>query len=448
MRILVVGATGCVGRAVAHALRSRGHEVVEGARGIADTRRSLAVDYARPTPPAAWAAHLQRLDIDAVVNCAGILMPSTGQTFERVHTEGPIELFRGAVQAGVRRVVQVSALGVDGSPATLATPYLGSKLRADDALASLPLEWAVLRPSLLYGPGSQSAALFATLASLPFIGLPGRGRQRVQPLHVFELAEAIARLVEQREAPQAVFELGGAQALGYREMLAGYREALGLGPALWLPVPLPLMRAAARLAEALPQQVFCRDTIALLERGSVPADNAAPRLLGRAPSTLAHGLSVTPPEPLLDLRVRMAPVVALSVRAALAAMWAWTALVSLLLPGASGMLELLHRCGLDGRVGTAALVFSCSLNLTLGVLAWRGASPWAWALQAGAVCGYTLAAALGMPELTIDHCGPLVKNLPVLALIAAMALADPPRRADGERRRAVAGHRSRRPVPA
>lgn len=435
MRVLVSGSSGCVGRAVVHALRTRGHQVVEGARGLADTRRSLPMDFARRTEPAVWCERLRTLKIEGVVNCVGILMPSRGQSFARVHTEGPIELFRGAALAGVRRVVQISALGVDGSPEALATPYLSSKLLADDALAAMRLEWAVVRPSLVYGPHSQSAALFATLASLPVIGLPGLGGQQVQPIHVFELAEAVARLLEQEAAPQAVFELGGDAPLAYRDMLAHYRSALGLAAPLWLPLPLPLMHLAARVAELLPQKVFSRDTISLLERGSVPRVNAAPCLLGRAPSGMAQGLLVTKAEPMMDLRVQMSPLVHGTLRATLAFMWIYVSLVTLLLPQASGVLSLLARCGLNGNHGVAVMLLSCGLNLTIGALViWRPA-PWVYALQVAAVIGYTATAAVSMPELTIDHCGPLVKNVPVLGLVVLLWLAAPAAKRHGEVRR-------------
>jgi uncharacterized protein YbjT (DUF2867 family) len=380
----------------------------------------MHVDYMQPRTPQAWADALGGARIEAVVNCVGILMPSRGQSFERVHTQGPIELFRGAALAGVQRVVQVSALGVGTDAASLATPYLHSKLRADDALASLPLDWAVLRPSLIYGPRSHSAALFATLASLPLIALPGRGRQRVQPIHVYELAEAIARLIEHPGALRAVHEIGGPQVLGYREMLAHYRSAQRLGAALWLPLPMPLMRLNAWLAEALPQKVFCRDTIAMLERGSVARDNAAPVLLGRTPTAMPQGLAITPPEPMVDLRVQLSPPLDRLLRAALAFMWLYTALISALLPQQSGVLALLARCGFEGGAGVAMLVVSCTLNIALGTLTLVRPRPWLYALQVAAVIGYTVTAAINMPELTIDHCGPLVKNLPLLGLVAVL----------------------------
>ncbi|MEO8057514.1 MAG: SDR family oxidoreductase [Burkholderiales bacterium] len=452
MRVLVCGASGCVGSAVASALRSRGHQVVEGVRAVAEGARSMPVDFMQTLSPTEWAQRLRAHAVDSVVNCVGVLIPGRGQSFERVHALGPTELFRGAAAAGVRRVVQVSALGVGGDAQSMATPYLHSKLRADDALASLPVQWAVVRPSLVYGSRSQSGRLFATLASLPLIGLPGRGAQRVAPVHVFELAEAIVRLLEQDEAPNAVFEIAGARAITYRDMLAHYRRALGLGDALWLPLPMAVMTLGAWCAEALPQKVFSRDTLRMLERGSVAARNDLPGLLGRAPSSLEHGLGISRPEALVDLRVSLSAPLAMALRGALSFMWLYTALISALMPNQSGVLNLLARCGFEGAAGIAALVFSCTLNVVLGTLTLLRPSPWLYALQTGAVLGYTVTAAFSMPELTIDHCGPLVKNLPVLMTVLLLWLAAPLQRPTrvqafgGQASQAVAGtgspHRS------
>lgn len=437
MKVLVCGATGCIGSAVTSALRSRGHQVVEGGRRLADGPRSMAVNFMHARTPVEWARRLQERGITGVVNCVGMLMPSRGQSFARVHSAGPTELFRGAALAGVARVVQVSALGVGAHAESLATPYLHSKFLADEALAALPLEWAVLRPSLVYGPRSQSAALFATLASLPMIALPGRGAQRLQPVQVYELAEVVARLLEQPERLATVLELGGGEVLSYREMLGRYRQALGLGEALWLPVPLPLMTLGALVAEALPQQVFCRDTVRLLARGSVPRLNATPQVLGRAATGMRQGLAVAPPEARFSLQVQLSAPVAWALRAALAFMWLYTAAISALLPQESGVLALLARCGLEGQAGMTALLASCVLNTALGLaLLWRP-SPLVHALQCAAIVGYTLMAALHMPELTIAHGGPLLKNLPVLLAGLVLWL-------DGQRMRLVLHDKARR----
>ena len=430
MNVLVCGSTGCVGAAVVAALRWQGHRVVETARPSRDaSAESVPLDFMAPVAPAEWAERLVELRIDAIVNCVGILVPGRGESFERIHHLGPAELFRGAALAGVARVIQVSALGIDAR-AREASHYLGSKQRGDDALLGLGLDGAVVRPALVFGPRSESARLFATLASLPVIGLPGRGDQRVQPIHVWELAESIARLVERSGAVRGVYEIAGAAPIGYRQMLAEYRGAQSLGAAIWLPLPLPLMRLAARAAEWLPQRVYCRDTLALLERGSVAARNAAPLLLGRPPSTLAEGLAATPPESAVDLDVRLAPPVRLGLRGALAFLWIYTAAVSAIWPHQSGVLELLERCGFAGPAGWLALWASCTLNVALGIATLRRASVVLYAVQVGAVLGYTLCAAVNVPQLTIDHCGPLAKNALLIASIAILWL-DAAGRSDG-----------------
>ncbi|MEP6738982.1 MAG: SDR family oxidoreductase [Caldimonas sp.] len=429
MKVLVCGSSGCVGRAVVQALRWRGHRVVEARHApdsaLANAAEAIALDFMEPSTPQAWAARLADLRIDVIVNCVGILMPSPRASFERVHTAGPIEMFRGAVTAGVKRVVQISALGVGGTRKNEAEPpYLRSKRLADDALLALDLDAAIVRPSLVYGPASQSATLFATLASLPVISLPGRGDQAVQPIHVFELAEAVAALVERTGCARGVYELGGAAPLTYKEMLATYRAAQGLGTAIWMHVPALLMRLGALAAERLPQKVFCRDTIRMLERGNVTSRNAAHVLLGRAPATLAEGLATTPPRPAVDLRVEIAAPVATAMRLALAFLWIYIAVISALLPGQSGVLDLLARCGFAGDAGRVALVLSCVLNLGLGLATLMRPSAGLYALQSLAVVGYTFTAAVSVPSLTIDHCGPLVKNVPILMFIVALWLAE------------------------
>jgi hypothetical protein len=119
-------------------------------------------------------------------------------------------------------------------------------------------------------------------------------------------------------------------------------------------------------------------------------------------------------------------------------MWIYTGLISALLPNRSGVLALLARSGFEGGAGVALLVMSCGLNLTLGLLTLLRPTPWLFAVQCGAVIGYTTAAAFAMPELTIDHCGPLVKNLPVLGLVMVLWIAQRPAAAVAMQQRAPA----------
>lgn len=433
MRVLVCGATGCIGSAIVAGLRAHGHMVVAAHRGAPEHPDHLAIDYTEPFTPAQWARRLQAAGgFDVVVNAVGILMPGGEATFDRVHTHGPIALFRGAALAGVRRIVQISALGVGRGPEGLRTPYAMSKLLADEALAEIGhasdgrIDWAVVRPSLVYGPRSQSAALFRLLASLPVVSLPGGGRQRVQPIHVTELAESVCRMVEHPARISRVVELAGPQVLSYREMLAHYRAAQGLADPLWLPVPMALMRLGAWCAQALPQRVFSPDTLTMLERGNTTPRNAAREWLGREATPMQEALWHEAP----STGTLPAPL-HFALRCLVAAMWLYTAFITALLPQQSRVLELLARCGFEGSAGVAVMWASCSLNTVLGLWLLLRPNAWAYAFQAAAVVGYTATAAWNMPELTIDHCGPLVKNLPVLGLLTllwATASAKPAQR--------------------
>ena len=78
--------------------------------------------------------------VDAVVNTVGIFREAGAQSFEAIHTRAPVALFEACVEAGVRRVVQVSALG---AAADAPTEFLRSKHRADEALGALPLSSVV-----------------------------------------------------------------------------------------------------------------------------------------------------------------------------------------------------------------------------------------------------------------------------------------------------------------
>jgi uncharacterized protein YbjT (DUF2867 family) len=423
MNILVCGSGGCVGHAVVQSLRARGHQVVETRRAERSAERlsasMLSLDFMTETSPALGArCGTAKSTPSSIAQASSSSRPkplSARPHRRRSRSSAARSRPVSAVRAG-------SALGVDGPGASARPACLRSKGWRTRP-CSLPIDGAVVRPSLVYGPGSESARLFATLACLPVVSLPGSGRQPVQPIHVFELAECIVRLLERPHPARGVHELGGDAIVGYRDMLATYRHALGFGEPLWLPVPAWAMRSAARLAELLPQRVLSRDTLRLLEHGNTTTMNAAEGLLGRAPTTLGDGLAITAPEPLFDLRVALGVPIERLLRGALAFLWLQTALLSALLPRESGVLELLAHCGFPGDAGTVALAFSCTLNATLGVATLFWPSARLYAVQVAAIVGYTATAAWHVPALTIDHCGPLAKNVPLLACVFLLWLA-------------------------
>jgi uncharacterized protein YbjT (DUF2867 family) len=157
-------------------------------------RRSVTIDYMRDHAVTDWLPRLQGVDV--VINAIGILRDTRTATFQAVHEDAPIALFRACVQARVMKVVQISALGAD---AQAVSRYHLSKKRADDALAELPIPWVIVQPSLVFGMDGRSAALCLALAALPVIPLPGDGGQCVQPVHIDDLTAAIVALVRSSE---------------------------------------------------------------------------------------------------------------------------------------------------------------------------------------------------------------------------------------------------------
>jgi uncharacterized protein YbjT (DUF2867 family) len=276
MNVLLTGASGFIGSHLARALRAAELVVIETRRDVDDSTASVPADFARDLSVRDWLPKLA--GVDAVINAVGIVREHGAQTFESIHKRAPQALFTACVAAGVKRVVQISALGADRGM----TRYLLSKRAADDYLATLPLEWTIVRPAMVFGPGASSSRLFAKLARLPVVPLPGRGEQRVQPLHIDDLTEALVHLLGDASTHRARVELVGPQSFSLRELLAGLRAAKHLSPPRFLRVPMPLVRAATHIA-ALKQIAVDSETLALLEAGTRGDPATIRHLLGRPP---------------------------------------------------------------------------------------------------------------------------------------------------------------------
>ncbi|WP_050985694.1 NAD-dependent epimerase/dehydratase family protein [Rubrivivax gelatinosus] len=242
MRILLTGSSGFIGGRLREALQAAGHEpICAGRRPDGSGCRFVAADFAGPPPR--WREHLD--GVDAVVNTVGIFRETPGARFADLHVAGPVALFEACAAAGVRRVVQLSALGADDEAES---GFHRSKHAADRRLLALPLDACVVMPSLVFGEGGASSAAFLTWASLPVLPLPAGGRQAIQPVHVDEVVAALVVLIE---APPGRWRgrriaLVGPEPTTLAAYLQGLRAGLGLAPARTVTVPAPLRHRAAR----------------------------------------------------------------------------------------------------------------------------------------------------------------------------------------------------------
>ena len=289
MRILVCGGNGFLGRHIVSALADAGHDPV-----VRSRHSDPALNFVHTTTAADWLAHLQGMD--AVVNAVGALRDMPGQPLQALHADAPIALFDACVQAGVRRVVQVSALGVAASD----TPYATTKRRADEHLLALTSQGAlhgvVVRPSIIFGAGGASSALFLNLARMPALLLPPAVQDSsIQPVAVRDLAAVLARLATQ-DTPTGLVEIGGPQPLALGALVASLRAQMGLSPAAVGRLPQWLAVAGARVGDHIPSLPWCSDTLAMLQTPNVCDPATLPALLGRAP-VAPDALYATLPQP-------------------------------------------------------------------------------------------------------------------------------------------------------
>jgi uncharacterized protein YbjT (DUF2867 family) len=419
MRILIAGASGFIGSALADALARRGHEVVRVGRGAA---ADLQADFAAVPSRQWWEARLA--GVDAVVNAVGILREQGGQRFDALHTRAPIELFHACAAARVGRIVQVSALGAD---AHARSRYHLSKKAADDALRALPVAAAIVQPSLVYGPGGSSAALFDGLALAPLLMLPGRGRMQVQPVHLRDVVDGIVALLESPVPRTGTFAFAGAQPQALRDYLGELRARLGThSPLRVLGMPAAGFRFGARLAGLLPGSMLDAETADMLLRGNATQDNALPALLDRPLTPVGRFLSgeQVPAARTQALLFWWLP----ALRIAIALVWLWTGVVSLGLYPVQESYALLARVGLHGAAATIALYGAAGLDLAFGALALLAPPAWRrrmWPAQAALIAGYTVLITLFLPEYWLHPYGPLSKNLPLLASIGLLWALEP-----------------------
>jgi len=250
-KIVITGGTGFVGRSVCEQLAAAwpACRLVVPTRRLANGRTvqtlpTVDLVQADVHDPQAMAAALQ--GADALVQLVAILHGSADD-FDRVHVQLQRSLAAACAQAGVRRVVQVSALGVG-----LAAPsnYLRSKA-AGEAVWQQALGGGggggltILRPSVIFGADDRFTNLFARLQRLAPV-LPLAGTQaRFQPVWVRDVAQAVLRSLQQRPGPGPVVECAGPQVLTLQQIVQQVGDMAGCRrPVLPLPESAGLLQAA------------------------------------------------------------------------------------------------------------------------------------------------------------------------------------------------------------
>jgi NADH dehydrogenase len=280
--VVVVGATGFVGRHVVAQLERSAYHV----RAISRDGRRLA----------AWGSSVEAhagdvesgsglLDAlrgaDAAVSLVAIPRERGGRTFEAVNVGGVGHLLEAMRATGVRRIVHLSVLGVADDPRLR---YLSSKWRGEALVRESGLSWIVLRPSLLFGEGDGFFRLIRTTLtwwSPGVVAIPGDGMTRFQPLSVEDLALAVERCIAESQRDGSVYEIGGPAHLTYREIVDAVMQATGKRR-LKLSLPMPLISALTAATDRLvPFFPVSHDQIASMSRPNYTEPDAFARAFGQ-----------------------------------------------------------------------------------------------------------------------------------------------------------------------
>jgi len=159
------------------------------------------------------------------VHTVGIIRPTRRATFDGVHREGTANVVEAAKAGGAREVIYVSALGATANPAY---PYLHSKFQAEREVAQSGLGYTILRPSVIFGPGDEFMTALAGLVRLsPIAPVIGKGRNRMQPVAVEDVAQCIAASVGNSLVKGKILDLAGPHRLNYNGLLDEVALAMG-----------------------------------------------------------------------------------------------------------------------------------------------------------------------------------------------------------------------------
>ncbi|MFO1034638.1 MAG: SDR family oxidoreductase [Hyphomicrobiales bacterium] len=417
MRILLTGANGFIGAALSAALLNAGHTLVAAVRDPAKFRRrfpfaeALPLDLSLPLDTAEWTGRLR--GVDALINCAGILQSGRGGTTERVHAEGPTRLFTAAHDAGVGKIIQISAVSVGAD-----TAYAASKKQADDALAAMPLRWTILRPSLVYGTQAYGGtAMLRALAVFPYaIPVIGAGRQKVTPIHVDDLARVVLACLPPEAHAGEILTPCGPETITLSDFAQRYRAWFGLRRAPLLHVPVPLIRIAAKLGDWFGTGPLTTTSLKQLQFGNAAEGGDFSKTIGFNTRSMAQALQAQPAGT-ADLWHARLYLLRPLLRTALIIIWLVSGLLGLFSP-ADDVIAKFAGLNLPEVFGLAAGRVASLVDLALAAaLLFNGMPRRVGQAQLSLIAAYTLALTVISPGLWLDLFGALLKNIAVFALV-------------------------------
>jgi uncharacterized protein YbjT (DUF2867 family) len=425
VRILLLGAYGFIGSAIARELTARGHDVAGLGRDCSYGRRILPQlewiegDLARMNAVESWRPLLDGRD--AIVNASGLLQSGDGGSVEEVQLSAIRVLLEACEKAGTKRFIQISAVG---ARAGAGSDFMETKACADALIEESALSSLIIRPGLVIGRNSfggteliRAAAVAPISPKLPF-------QNPIQCIALSDVVEAVADNLVPDGARSRCVDLVERKHRLLEEIIAAHRDWLGVQPPRWsISLPKSLLKVASSTADFFGilgwRSPLRSNAICALEAGVIGDPDQAHDLLQREPLSLDAMLARQPSGKQDRLYARLGLIQPLII-ASLFIMWAASGLATLLQLNQAE--SILQNGGTSRDAAHAVAIGGAWLDILLaaGLLWRRTIRPALMAMIMLTLVVYLFGGTLLLPGLWVDPLAPFAKALPatLLALIA------------------------------
>jgi uncharacterized protein YbjT (DUF2867 family) len=432
-KVLVLGASGLIGRFLTEDLRQRGFGVVAVARKFAASQVSNALDLEMPLlamDSAALAWLIGEHTIDVVINCLGVLQDGPGSDTRAVHRDFVERLLQAIKMSG--RAIRLIQRSIPGAAVDDHTAFSVTKREAEGMIAASGVSYAILQPGFVIAPAAfGGSAMVRALAALPVRLSQADAAKPFQPVMIEDLAATVAWLASRDIADDSVnaviWDVMVSEPMTLGGVIELFRASLGTCGHPRVALPGFLLDLGVKLADLASflgwKSPMCSTAIAELRRGVTgdpSAWTAATKIVPADPSQ-AIGVSAASIQDKWFARLYLAKVLII---ASLVAFWTVSGFIALFISydAAAG---ILRSHDFPQALVAPVTILTSLMDMGIGVLiAFRRTCAFGLVWGIAASLGYMFGAAILTPALWIEPLGALVKTGPaiVLMLVALLIL--------------------------